>query len=122
MAASDLSYAAFTGLSATTGAAVSGVDHLIQSLRDIITTPIGSRVMRRDYGSRVPFLLDAPMSRGLVADIVAAVAEACAEWEPRVRLKRIVVAEASPGRLVLALIDHEGRQLDVAALTAGATA
>ena len=33
-----------------------------QSLQDIITTPIGSRVMRREYGSLIFELLDQPIN------------------------------------------------------------
>ena len=51
MAASTLTYDAFVGLSADTGAAVSGLDHLVQSLRDIITTPVG-------YGSSISVFID----------------------------------------------------------------
>lgn len=115
MASSTLPLAAFIGLSAATGQTVTGDAHLIQSLRDIITTPIGSRVMRRDYGSRVPRLLDAPMTRGLVADVVAAVAEAVAAWEPRIQLKRVVVVEIAPGVLRLDLIDSHGRRFTLGA-------
>jgi phage baseplate assembly protein W len=39
------------GMNRNTGRKLSGVDHLRQSIVDILTTPIGSRVMRRDYGS-----------------------------------------------------------------------
>jgi hypothetical protein len=38
--------------------ALEGIDHLKQSIIDILTTPIGSRVMRRDYGSRLFELVD----------------------------------------------------------------
>ena len=31
-----------------TGRAVAGLEHLRQSVADILTTPVGSRVMRRD--------------------------------------------------------------------------
>jgi phage baseplate assembly protein W len=41
------------GLNAANGQALSGLDHLRQSIRDILTTRIGTRVMRRDYGSRL---------------------------------------------------------------------
>lgn len=40
----------FSGMSRHTGAALDGADHLAQSVADILGTPIGSRVMRRDYG------------------------------------------------------------------------
>ena len=89
------------GISATTGKRLTGIDHLRQSIRDILTTPIGSRVMRRDYGSRLFALIDAPMNRSTLLDIYAATAEAIARWEPRFKLQRVVAASASPGRVVL---------------------
>ena len=52
------------GINAHTGQALSGIDHLRQSIRDILTTRIGTRVMRRDYGSRLPTLVDNPMTQG----------------------------------------------------------
>ena len=64
------------GMDANTGRALSGVDHLKQSVRDILTTPIGSRVMRRDYGSRLFDLIDNPGNPETVADIVAESAQA----------------------------------------------
>ena len=89
------------GISATTGKRLTGIDHLRQSIRDILTTPIGSRVMRRDYGSRLFELIDAPMNRSTLLDIYAATAEAIARWEPRFKLQRVVAASASPGHVVL---------------------
>ncbi len=37
------------GMNANTGKELEGIEHLKQSIIDILTTPIGSRVMRRDY-------------------------------------------------------------------------
>ncbi|MDI5405236.1 thiamine pyrophosphate-binding protein, partial [Salmonella enterica subsp. enterica serovar Lubbock] len=34
-----------------TGLAISDSEHISQSMRDILLTPVGSRVMRREYGS-----------------------------------------------------------------------
>lgn len=89
------------GTSATTGKPLSGIDHLRQSIQDILTTPIGSRVMRRDYGSRLYQLVDAPMNRSTLLDIYAATAEALARWEPRFRLQKVVAASAAPGHITL---------------------
>lgn len=94
----------YRDISALTGADIEGEDHLRQSLADILTTPLGSRVMRRDYGSRVAALLDAPMTPGLVADLVQATAVAIHRWEPRVTLKRVIVRAAEVGRLTLDLV------------------
>ncbi|NKD46356.1 phage baseplate protein, partial [Haematospirillum jordaniae] len=66
------------GTNAKTGKPLSGLDHLSQSIRDILTTPVGSRVMRRDYGSRLPSLVDAPVNRSTILELYAATAEALA--------------------------------------------
>ena len=95
--------AGLRGMSATTGKALDGKDHLMQSIRDILTTPIGARVMRRDYGSRVPELMDRPTEPGLTMEIYAAVTEALETWETRFRLRRIQVETAEAGRLELNL-------------------
>ena len=33
-----------------------------QAIQDILTTPIGSRIMRREYGSLLPQLIDSPFN------------------------------------------------------------
>jgi hypothetical protein len=48
------------GMDATTGKALSGIAHLAQRIGDILGTPIGTRVMRRDYGSLWRELIDQP--------------------------------------------------------------
>ncbi|MEI6419209.1 MAG: GPW/gp25 family protein, partial [Sphingomonadales bacterium] len=50
------------GMSRTDGAALGGDAHLAQSIADVLTTPLGSRVMRRDYGSLLFDLIDQPFS------------------------------------------------------------
>ena len=89
------------GMNASTGTALSGNAHLAQSIADILSTPLGSRVMRRDYGSRLFELIDAPINRSTLLEIYAATAEAIAKWEPRFRLQKVVAASAAPGVVVL---------------------
>ena len=38
----------YLGMNAHTGLAISEVEHIRQSVRDILVTPVGSRVMRRE--------------------------------------------------------------------------
>lgn len=85
----------FTGLDMQSGRAVSGLDHLRQSVRDILVTPIGSRVMRRDYGSGLADLIDQNLTPLTLAQIYAASVDALHKWEPRLRVTR-VQAEALP--------------------------
>ena len=96
------------GVDAQTGERIAGEAHLRQSVRDILTTPIGSRVMRRTYGSRLFELVDAPLNAANIARIVAASAEALDRWEPRYRVRRIQVAAAGESHVS---IDLEGEYL-----------
>lgn len=43
-----------------TGRRITGMEHLKQSIADILTTPLGSRLERRTYGSLLLGLIDAP--------------------------------------------------------------
>lgn len=91
------------GTNAASGTRLGGIDHLRQSLRDILTTPIGTRVMRRDYGSRLFDLVDAPLNRGTLLQLYAATAEAIQKWEPRFKLLQVRIASAEAGRVELDL-------------------
>lgn len=80
---------AFTGMDAATGRAIAGDAHESQSIACILNTAIGSRVMRRDFGSLLPELIDQPMTRQLLLQVYAATALAILRWEPRRRLKQV---------------------------------
>lgn len=93
-----------TGISHRTGQPIDEWAHVVQSIRVILLTPIGSRVMRRDFGSAVPSLLDAPLNEVTVVDVAMAVAEALDKHEPRFRLRQVHVENAgSDGHLGLRL-------------------
>jgi phage baseplate assembly protein W len=77
------------GTNARTGKILSGLAHLRQSIRDILTTPLGSRVMRRNYGSRLFDLVDNPLNEQTLVDLFAATAEALIRWEPRLQVTRV---------------------------------
>ena len=84
-----------------TGMAISSVAHIQQSIEDILTTPLGSRVMRREYGSQLPELIDAPLNALTVLRLYAATAMAVMRWEPRIRLSRLQSVLADDGSVVL---------------------
>ena len=85
-----------------TGKALGGMDHLKQSINDILTTPLGTRVMRREYGSRLFELIDAPINSSTIIDIVSATADALAKWEPRIIVERVEIDDANEtGKLAL---------------------
>jgi uncharacterized protein len=101
--------AGLRGMSRETGKPLDGLAHLGQSVRDILSTPLGTRVMRRDYGSNLPDLVDRPMEPSLLVDIYAATVEALARWEPRLKVTRVsATAATAEGRMT---IDLYGRYL-----------
>jgi uncharacterized protein len=111
------------GVAASTGKRLGGLDHLRQSIRDILTTPVGSRVMRRDYGSRIFDLIDAPMNRGTILAIYSATAEALAKWEPRFRLDSVTARQAQPGMIVLDMFGEyliDGQRVEIDGVVVGA--
>ena len=89
------------GMSRENGKQLEYMDHLRQSIIDILTTPIGTRVHRRDYGSILPRLVDRPVNTSLVQEVITGVADALEKWEPRVKLERIRLVSAEPGELTL---------------------
>jgi hypothetical protein len=93
-----------------TGRSIGLLEHIRQSVADILTTPIGSRVMRREYGSQVPDLIDQPTNGDTVVRLYAATAMALMRWEPRMRLTRVQFYRGdSPGSVTLEL---EGSRVD----------
>jgi len=92
------------GMSPTSGAALSDMAHLRQSIATILFTPVGSRVMRRSFGSLLPELIDQPDNPTTRVRLFAAVAGALMRWEPRLRISRVQLASgATPGTAELVL-------------------
>ena len=92
------------GASASNGRSLGGMAHLGQSIGDILMTPLGSRVMRRDYGSLLPELIDQPFNDATRMRLFGATALALMRWEPRIRLIRVQLFQgASPGSYTLDL-------------------
>ncbi len=91
-----------------TGKAISEIAHIKQSIANILTTPIGSRVMRRDYGSRLFEKIDRPLNGELIAEIYSDIVEALFTWEPRFEVEQVTVQSIGIGSIV---IDLEGSLL-----------
>ncbi|MDA7086506.1 GPW/gp25 family protein [Pseudomonas sp. SA3-5] len=78
-----------------TGRSITTLEHIAQSIGDILTTRIGSRVMRRQYGSQLVDLIDQPGNPATRLLCYAAIAMAVMRWEPRVRISRVQLSDAS---------------------------
>lgn len=71
------------------GGSMTRREHISQSITDILTTRIGTRVMRREYGSLVPDLIDEPFNDVTRLRVYAATTMAVMRWEPRIRLSHV---------------------------------
>lgn len=91
------------GMNDHNGTAIEGMAHIHQSVADILTTPIGTRVMRRDYGSLIPDLIDQPLTEANFLRLYAATVIALTRWEPRIHVDRVrhYIDNAQQGRAEL---------------------
>lgn len=77
------------GMHQRTGRWLSGAAHFSQSLQTILTTRIGTRIERREFGSLIPDLIDSPANPRTVLLLYAATVTAIMKHEPRLRVNRI---------------------------------
>lgn len=91
------------GVDRRSGQPLSGVAHLRQSIEDILTTPIGSRRMRPEYGSELRRYVDLPVNDGWKSAVQAEVARSLGRWEPRLQLDRVRVVAVVGGQITLEL-------------------
>lgn len=83
--------ARYTGMNPEGVGTLSDADHVWQSVSDILQTPIGSRLMRRTYGSLIPDLIDNPQNAVLRMQLMSAIVIALATWETRIVLSEVDV-------------------------------
>lgn len=91
------------GINRLNGRSLAGVEHLRQSIADILTTPVGTRVMRPEYGSHLPRMVDLPVNKGWMSAVQAEVARALGRWEPRLQLSRVTVLSVLDGRVSMTI-------------------
>ena len=79
-------------------------DHIRQSIRDILTTPVGTRVMRRSYGSLLPSLIDQPGNPANRLRLMSATVMAIITWEPRVSVQSASISLDISGKVTIDLL------------------
>ena len=68
---------------------VNGDENIEQSLRILLLTDLGERVMRPDFGCKAPRLVFAPGSTQYLGLLETTIREALRDWEPRVELEAV---------------------------------
>jgi len=74
---------------------IDGDANVEQSLRILLQTSLGERVMRPDFGCEAPRLVFAPGSQQFLSLLETTVRDAIVNWEPRIDVQD-VLAEADP--------------------------
>lgn len=90
-------------MSRESGQSLEVIPHIKQSIQDILFTPIGSRIMRREYGSMIFKLIDQPFNDAVRLQVMAASATAIMTWEDRVKLTSAKFTKAEDSRFQIDL-------------------
>lgn len=81
------------------------------SIKRILETPIGSRVMLPEFGSKLHTLIDRKMDESFKLDFYRFTAEAIEKWEPRVKLERVEINDRVEGKLYYTLYFKNGESM-----------
>ena len=101
------------GMDRNTGLPLSGVEHIRQSIGDIISTVPGERRMLPEYGCWVRRYVDLPVNEGWKGAVAAEVVRAVGRWEPRVKLNQVSVIAITGGQITVRLQgDYESESFD----------
>lgn len=87
-----------------TGETITGIEYLRQSVWRILSTPLGTRVMRPEFGSRLPDLVDYPFNNSTRLAMEAATSDALARWEPTFDIDEVEVEMINVGVVSITLI------------------
>lgn len=84
------------GMSRTTGYSITDESkdeyaHIKQSIHDILTTLIGTRLCRRSYGSLVPEFIDQPCNDLTKLQIMNSASTGIITFEPRLKVNQITI-------------------------------
>lgn len=74
---------------------IQGEDNVAQSIRMILSTALGERQMRFDFGSSLPQLIFQPITSSTLVEIEESARQALRDWERRIAV-RTVTAEVDP--------------------------
>jgi Bacteriophage baseplate protein W len=85
-----------------------------ESIRRILVTPLGSRVMMPEYGSRLFELIDRPVNDEWILDAVRFSSEAIETNEPRCILQRVKVSTGDVSSFLIEYVeDGTTRAIDL---------
>ena len=87
----------------------SGPDRIQDAIWIVLSTALGERVMREDFGAGVNDYVFQSNSDLVRAQLAAAVNAALTRWEPRIKLAGVTVQTGTEPSQVLIVIDYQIR-------------
>lgn len=84
-----------------------------ESIKDILQTPLGTRVMLPEYGSRLCELIDKRIDDEFRANLSWYVIEAVEKWERRVRVDEVRLISLAAHKLKIKLVLVSGEELSL---------
>ncbi len=84
----------------------SGVEELDSSIRMVLITAPGERLMRPNFGCRIWELMFEPINANTLGLMAVAVREALGQWEPRVDVENVVVepVDDADGKVLINIV------------------
>lgn len=89
--------------------------YLQQSIHDIINTPLGSRIMRRNYGCNIMNIIDSPMNEYTLIQIQAYLANSLLQQEKNILLHKLTIKNRNE-RLIInieGIYIQSGNQINI---------
>ena len=83
------------------------------SIKDILLTPLGSRVMLPEYGSRIYELIDRKVDDEFRADLACFVIEAVETWEKSVKIDAVRLMSLKDHKLSFKVVLMSGDEIEV---------
>ncbi len=83
-----------------------------ESIKRILETPIGTRVMRPEFGSRLYELIDKRMDEKWKLDFIRFAAEAINKWEKRVKLVSVELRKIEGSKVYYTLHFDNGEEIE----------
>lgn len=84
-----------------------------ESIKDILSTPLGARVMLPDYGSRLYELIDRKVDDEFRALLSWYVIEAVQKWEKRVSIEEVKLINFDGHSFAISIILDDGQELNI---------
>ena len=84
----------------------SGVEELDSSIRMVLITAPGERLMRPNFGCRIWELMFEPINANTLGLMAVAVREALGQWEPRIDVETVTVdpVEGADGKVLINIV------------------